>query len=167
MFNGINVVIISTTSHIIICAIINEIISVNITTSRKKIMKQLKHYLTTLALGALVLGLMASMPAKAETNPFESQTVVTSSEFDAEKEKSKCGEGKCGEGKEKHKCGEGKCGEGKKSKCGEGKCGEGKKSKCGEGKCGEGKKKSKCGEGKCGEGKKKSKCGEGKCGEGK
>ena len=109
-------------------------------------------------MGLLALSVFASNVAKAETNPFASQDLVTF----AEEGKS---EGKCGEGKDKAKgkCGEGKCGEGKakaKGKCGEGKCGEGKakaKGKCGEGKCGEGKAKAK---GKCGEGKSKSK----KCG---
>ncbi|NQY65839.1 MAG: hypothetical protein HRT38_19530 [Alteromonadaceae bacterium] len=114
-------------------------------------------------LGLVVLAATA-LPAQAETNPFESQSIMTvvSQTDDAQgshddkgkmKSKGKCGEGKCGEGKKKAKgkCGEGKCGEGKKkaeSKCGEGKCGESKKK--GKGKCGEGKMKSK---GKCGEGK--------------
>lgn len=110
-------------------------------------MKVFKNYLLTAALSALMLTLFASLPAKAEANPFEAQNVVASADFDAEEAKK---EGKCGEGKAKGKCGEGKCGEGKaKAK---GKCGEGKakaKGKCGEGKCGEGKAKSK--ESKCGE----------------
>jgi len=124
---------------------------------------------STLAMlfGAFAVATLVSLPAKAESNPFEAQSIVTIAEQDDKA-------GKCGEGKaaKKGKCGEGKCGEGKaakKGKCGEGKCGEGKaakKGKCGEGKCGEGKaaKKGKCGEGKCGEGKaaKKGKCGEGK-----
>lgn len=55
--------------------------------------------------------------AKAESNPFASQELVT---YTAEESKAKCGEGKCGEGKAKAKCGEGKCGEGKAKakKCG-------------------------------------------------
>ncbi|WP_394174664.1 HvfA family oxazolone/thioamide-modified RiPP metallophore [Thalassotalea litorea] len=101
-------------------------------------MKSFKQHLITALMGAFVLGLLASAPAKAESNPFVAQDVAFSADFDAgdkEKEKGKCGEGKCGEGKKKEKCGEGKCGEGKKKeKCGEGKCGEGKKK---EGKCGE------------------------------
>ena len=71
-------------------------------------------------------------PAKAETNPFASQDLMTIV-GDSDAKKGKCGEGKCGEGKaKKGKCGEGKCGEGKakKGKCGEGKAKKGKK--CGE-----------------------------------
>jgi uncharacterized low-complexity protein len=86
--------------------------------------------------GLLAFSVFASNIAKAETNPFVNQTLVTVA-ADAG-EKAKCGEGKCGEGKAKAKgkCGEGKCGEGKakaKGKCGEGKCGEGKgkTKKCG------------------------------------
>jgi len=102
---------------------------------------------STLAMlfGAFAVATLVSLPAKAESNPFEAQGIVTIAEQDDKA-------GKCGEGKMK----DGKCGEGKKAK----------KGKCGEGKCGEGKaaKKGKCGEGKCGEGKaaKKGKCGEGK-----
>jgi uncharacterized low-complexity protein len=120
-------------------------------------MKILKKSSMTALLGLFALALAVSAPAKAETNPFETQSIVTITAVDAS--------GKCGEGKtaKKGKCGEGKCGEGKtakKGKCGEGKCGEGKTAK--KGKCGEGKanKKGKCGEGKCGEGKAKAK----KCG---
>jgi len=118
-------------------------------------------------IGLIALGFFTSNIAKAESNPFASNELVT---IVAGHDDGKCGEGKVKDGK-KGKCGEGKCGEGKmkadkKGKCGEGKCGEGKmkaakKGKCGEGKCGEGKmkaaKKGKCGEGKCGEGKKKDK----------
>jgi len=116
---------------------------------------------TTIAalVGVFTLSVFFTAPAKADTNPFASQELMTVVSMD-DKDKSKCGEGKT---KAKGKCGEGKCGEGKakaKGKCGEGKCGEGKakaKGKCGEGKCGEGKSKAK---GKCGEGKAKDK----KCG---
>jgi uncharacterized low-complexity protein len=93
-------------------------------------------------MGLLAFSVFASTIAKAETNPFAAQNLVT---FTMESPS----EGKCGESKAK--CGESK---GKaKTKCGEGKCGESKakaKSKCGEGKCGEskGKAKAKCGEGK-------------------
>ncbi len=93
-------------------------------------MKFINKRLLNLVLGVIALGFMASMPAKADSNPFEAQQVVSSAGVDHEK--GKCGEGKCGEGKAKAKgkCGEGKCGEGKaKAKCGEGKCGEGKKNK--------------------------------------
>jgi uncharacterized low-complexity protein len=87
-------------------------------------------------MGLLAFSVFASSIAKAETNPFAAQNLVT---FTMESPS----EGKCGEGKAK--CGESKAKA--KSKCGEGKCGEGK---CGEGKCGEskGKAKAKCGEGK-------------------
>jgi uncharacterized low-complexity protein len=147
------------------------ICSAKIIKLKENIMKLLKKSSMTALLGLFALSLAVSAPVKAETNPFETQSIVT---IVAEEATSKCGEGKDAK---KGKCGEGKCGEGKtakKGKCGEGKCGEGKaakKGKCGEGKCGEGKaaKKGKCGEGKCGEGKKakKGKCGEGKCGENK
>jgi uncharacterized low-complexity protein len=142
------------------------ICSAKIIKLKENIMKLLKKSSMTALLGLFALSLAVSAPVKAETNPFETQSIVT---IVAEEATSKCGEGKDAK---KGKCGEGKCGEGKTAK--KGKCGEGKdakKGKCGEGKCGEGKaaKKGKCGEGKCGEGKKakKGKCGEGKCGENK
>ncbi len=100
-------------------------------------------------MGLLAFSLFTSNIAKAESNPFAANELVTIVSDHAD--------GKCGEGKTK---------DAKKGKCGEGKCGEGKmksakKGKCGEGKCGEGKmksaKKGKCGEGKCGEGKTKEK----------
>ena len=99
-------------------------------------MKLLKKSSMTALLGLFALTLAVSTPAKAETNPFEAQSITTIVAADAN--------GKCGEGKKADK---GKCGEGKmdkKGKCGEGKCGEGKKAK--KGKCGEGKSKAK----KCG-----------------
>ncbi|MFT6902192.1 MAG: putative low-complexity protein [Colwellia sp.] len=104
-------------------------------------MKLLKKSSMTALLVLFALALAASVPVKAETNPFEIQSIVTITAVDAS--------GKCGEGKmdEKTKFGEGKVE--KKGKCGEGKCGEAKaakKGKCGEGKCGEGKAKTK----KCG-----------------
>ena len=78
--------------------------------------------------GLLAFSVFTSNIAKAETNPFAVQDLVT---FTTEK----ASEGKCGEGKAKAKgkCGEGKCGEGKakaKRKCGEGKA----KGKCRESK---------------------------------
>jgi len=118
---------------------------------RKHVMNIFKKSGLAAIMGLLAFSVFASNIAKAETNPFAAQNLVT---FAAEE---------TSEGKAKGKCGEGKCGEGKakaKGKCGEGKCGEGKakaKGKCGEGKCGEGKAKAK---GKCGEGKAKDK----KCG---
>ena len=114
-------------------------------------MSIIKQVSITALAGLLALSAFTSVSVKAETNPFANQELMTVVSMD-DKAKSKCGEGKCGEGKAKAK-----------GKCGEGKCGEGKakaKGKCGEGKCGEGKAKGKCGEGKCGEGKAKSK----KCG---
>ena len=92
-------------------------------------------------MGLLAFAVFASNVAKAETNPFAAQDLVTFASDDAS-------EGKCGEGKAmdkdmdkaKGKCGEGKCGEGKakmmdkaKGKCGEGKMDEtkDKSKKCG------------------------------------
>jgi uncharacterized low-complexity protein len=142
------------------------ICSAKIIKLKENIMKLLKKSSMTALLGLFALSLAVSAPVKAETNPFETKSIVT---IVVEEANGKCGEGKADA---KGKCGEGKAA--KKGKCGEGKCGESKKAKkgkCGEGKCGEGKKakKGKCGEGKCGEGKKakKGKCGEGKCGENK
>ena len=124
-------------------------------------MKQIKKSSVATALGAVVIGSLASTVAVADANPFGMQALESGySQFAAE--------GKCGGDKaeKEGKCGEGKCGGDKKAdkegKCGEGKCGGDKKAdkegKCGEGKCGGDKKAGK--EGKCGEGK----CGEGKCG---
>ena len=108
-------------------------------------------------LGLLTFSLFASNVAKAETNPFAANELVT---IAAEHTDTKCGEGKAKDGK-KGKCGEGKCGEGKMKDHKKGKCGEGKMTNHEQGKCGEGKmkaaKKEKCGEGKCGEGKMKDK----------
>ena len=112
-------------------------------------------------LGLLTFSLFASNVAKAETNPFAANELVTIS---AEHTDTKCGEGKAKDGK-KGKCGEGKMKDHKKGKCGEGKLHAAKQGKCGEGKMNAAK------EGKCGEGKmkaaKKGKSGEGKGGEGK
>ena len=121
-------------------------------------MKLIKKSSIAALLGLFALTVAATMPVKAETNPFAVQNVMTIVSAD-DHEKGKCGEGKCGEGKMKAKA---------KGKCGEGKCGESKmkaeaKGKCGEGKCGESKMKAKA-EGKCGEGKAK-KATESKCGE--
>ena len=75
-------------------------------------------------LSLFALSAAVTMPAKAETNPFAVQEVMTIVAADNH-EKGKCGEGKCGESKakKKGKCGEGKCGESKGKK--KGKCGEG------------------------------------------
>tara|TARA_Y100001001_G_scaffold9377_2_gene8732 strand:- start:9132 stop:9491 length:360 start_codon:yes stop_codon:yes gene_type:complete len=117
-------------------------------------MKQINKTSMACALGAVVLGSLASTSTLAEANPFGVQSLESGySQFAPE---GKCGEGKCGEDKAKKmkegKCGEGKCGEDKAKKMKEGKCGEDKASmkadanKAKEGKCGEGK----CGEGTCG-----------------
>ena len=96
-------------------------------------MNLLKKSGLTAIMGLLAFSVFASNVAKAETNPFATQDLVTfAPEGVSEgKAKGKCGEGKCGESKAKAKgkCGEGKCGESKgKAK---GKCGEGKSKKCG------------------------------------
>lgn len=112
-------------------------------------MKQINKTSMACALGAVVLGSLASTSTLAEANPFGVQSLESGySQFAPE---GKCGEGKCGEDKAK-KMKEGKCGEDKAKKMKEGKCGEDKASmkadanKAKEGKCGEGK----CGEGTCG-----------------
>lgn len=93
-------------------------------------MKQIKKSSVATALGAVVIGSLASTVALADTNPFGMQSLESGySQFAAE---GKCGgdksakEGKCGGDKaaKEGKCGEGKCGGDKKAK--EGKCGEGK-----------------------------------------
>ena len=129
-------------------------------------MKLIKKSSIAALLGLFALTAAATMPAKAETNPFAVQNVMTITSAD-EHEKGKCGEGKVKKMKE-GKCGEGKCGEDKmkhkaKGKCGEGKCGEDKMRGKAKGKCGEDKMKDKA-KGKCGEGKAKD-AKEGKCGE--
>ena len=102
-------------------------------------MKQIKKSSVATALGAVVIGSLASTVAVADVNPFGMQALESGySQFAAE---GKCGEGKCGGDKAEK---EGKCGGDKKAekegKCGEGKCGgdkkAGKEGKCGEGKCG-------------------------------
>ena len=102
-------------------------------------MKQIKKSSVATALGAVVIGSLASTVAVADVNPFGMQALESGySQFAAE---GKCGEGKCGGDKAEK---EGKCGGSKKAdkegKCGEGKCGgdkkAGKEGKCGEGKCG-------------------------------
>ncbi|TYK66415.1 hypothetical protein [Colwellia echini] len=123
-------------------------------------MNIIKKSTITAVMAVSFFTLLMSATVNAESNPFESQHIST---IVTDNDGTKCGEGKCGEGKMTSTTGS-------DSKCGEGKCGEGKmkaapSTKCGEGKCGEGKMKAasstKCGEGKCGESKSKSK----KCGE--
>ena len=80
-------------------------------------MKQIKKSSVATALGAVVIGSLASTVAVAEVNPFGMQSLESGySQFAAE---GKCGEGKCGESKKAIKegnCGEGNCGEEKKAK---------------------------------------------------
>jgi uncharacterized low-complexity protein len=75
-------------------------------------------------LSIFALSAMITLPAKAESNPFAAQNLMTISAPDGHK-KDKCGEGKCGEAKAKKltkgKCGEGKCGEAKAKKLTKGK----------------------------------------------
>ncbi|WP_299073984.1 hypothetical protein [uncultured Paraglaciecola sp.] len=111
-------------------------------------MQQINKTTIATALGAVVIGSLASVSAQASTNPFSVHSLESGYMQDVTE--GKCGEGKCGEDKAKKTAKamkEGKCGEGK---CGEGKCGGDKAKKAAkamkEGKCGEGK----CGEGKCG-----------------
>lgn len=133
-------------------------------------MIQIKKSSVATALGAVVIGSLASTAAMANTNPFAMQALESGySQFAADTHGgAKDKEGKCGgdkAAKAEGKCGEGKCGGDKavkaEGKCGEGKCGGDKavkaEGKCGEGKCGGDKaakadktKEGKCGEGKCG-----------------
>ena len=98
-------------------------------------MKQVKKTSVASALGAVVIGSLASGLAVADANPFGMQSLESGySQFAAE--------GKCGGDKaaKEGKCGEGKCGgdkAAKEGKCGEGKCGGDKAAKAEkEGKCG-------------------------------
>jgi len=94
-------------------------------------MKQVKKSGIATALGAVVIGSLASVSLQANASPFEMNTLESGYMLDAAE--AKCGEGKCGgdkKGKE-GKCGEGKCGGDKKGK-------KDKEGKCGEGKCGSG-----------------------------
>ena len=96
-------------------------------------MSLIKQTSIALLSSVLALSVFIAAPAKADTNPFASQELMTIVTPDGH------GAHKCGEGKAKgaHKCGEGKaktaakCGEGKTKgahKCGEGKA---KDKKCG------------------------------------
>jgi uncharacterized low-complexity protein len=86
---------------------------------KELIMNKVKITTFKVLLAIFALGFLTANIAKAESNPFAANDLVTIVLKDND---NKCGEGKCGEGKMKVA---------KKSKCGEGKCGEGK---CGEGK---------------------------------
>ena len=73
-------------------------------------MKQIKKSSVATALGAVVIGSLASTVAVADVNPFGMQALESGySQFAAE---GKCGEGKCGGDKAEK---EGKCGGAKKA----------------------------------------------------
>ena len=89
-------------------------------------MKQVKKSAIASALGAVVIGSLASVSLQAHANPFGLQTLDSGYMQDAAE--GKCGEGKCGgdKAKKEGKCGEGKCGgdtSKKEGKCGDSKCG--------------------------------------------
>jgi uncharacterized low-complexity protein len=117
-------------------------------------MKQIKKTTIATALGAVVIGSLASVSLQANASPFGMQTLDAGYMQSA-------AEGKCGGDKAKAaakdmkegKCGEGKCG-GDKAKAAakdmkEGKCG-GDKAKAKDKVKDKVKKEGKCGEGKCG-----------------
>ena len=101
-------------------------------------MKQIKKTTIATALGAVVIGSLASVSAQANTNPFSVHSLESG--YMGSVPEGKCGEGKCGEDKAKKtakamkegKCGEGKCGGDKAKKAAKAM----KEGKCGEGKCG-------------------------------
>ena len=118
-------------------------------------MPQIKKTAIATALGAVVIGSLASISVQANTSPFSVHSLESGYMLSAE-------EGKCGGDKtekaaktmKEGKCGEGKCGGDKAEKAAKAM----KEGKCGEGKCGGDKveksaktmKEGKCGEGKCG-----------------
>jgi uncharacterized low-complexity protein len=101
-------------------------------------MQQIKKTAIATALGAVVIGSLASISVQANTSPFSVQSLDSGYMLIAEE--GKCGEGKCGGDKAKKaaktmkegKCGEGKCGGDKAEKAAK----TMKEGKCGEGKCG-------------------------------
>ena len=101
-------------------------------------MQQIKKTTIATALGAVVIGSLASVNAHANTNPFSVQALESGYMLAAEEVKH--GEGKCGGDKaektakamKEGKCGEGKCGGDKAEKAAKAM----KEGKCGEGKCG-------------------------------
>jgi uncharacterized low-complexity protein len=124
-------------------------------------MQQVKKTAIATALGAVVIGSLASINVQANTNPFSVNSLESGYMQVAP-------EGKCGGDKaekavktmKEGKCGEGKCG-GDKMKKAEKAVKTMKEGKCGEGKCGGDEmkkaekaaktmKEGKCGEGKCG-----------------
>ena len=101
-------------------------------------MKQIKKTTIATALGAVVIGSLASVSVQANANPFGVQSLASG--YMQEAPEGKCGEGKCGADKTADKTAKKAATEGK---CGEGKCGGDKaakktatEGKCGEGKCG-------------------------------
>jgi uncharacterized low-complexity protein len=101
-------------------------------------MQKIKNKAIAGALGAVVIGSLASISVQANTSPFSVNT-LDSGYMQSAKE-GKCGEGKCGGDKaekavktmKEGKCGEGKCGGDKAEKAVK----TMKEGKCGEGKCG-------------------------------
>ena len=92
-------------------------------------MKQINKTTIATALGAVVIGSLASLSVHANSaSPFGAQQLESG--YMTLAQEGKCGEGKCGGDKAKKategKCGEGKCGGDKVKKATEGKCGEGK-----------------------------------------
>tara|TARA_R110002153_G_scaffold250008_1_gene406612 strand:+ start:25936 stop:26235 length:300 start_codon:yes stop_codon:yes gene_type:complete len=96
-------------------------------------MKQIKKTAIATALGAVVIGSLASVSVQANTNPFNVQSLESGYMQNAP-------EGSCGGDKaekaaksmKEGKCGEGKCGGDKAEKAAK----TMKEGKCGEGKCG-------------------------------
>jgi uncharacterized low-complexity protein len=101
-------------------------------------MKKIKKTTIATALGAVVIGSLASVSAQANTSPFSVHSLESG--YMQSATEGKCGEGKCGGDKaekaaktmKEGKCGEGKCGGDKAEKASKTK----KEGKCGEGKCG-------------------------------
>ena len=101
-------------------------------------MQTIKKTVIASALGAVVIGSLASVNVQANTNPFSVHSLESGYMLSAAE--GKCGEGKCGGDKaekasksmKEGKCGEGKCGGDKAEKAAK----TIKEGKCGEGKCG-------------------------------
>jgi uncharacterized low-complexity protein len=101
-------------------------------------MQQIKKTAIATALGAVVIGSLASISVQANTNPFSVHSLESG--YMQSATEGKCGEGKCGGDKtekvaktmKEGKCGEGKCGGDKSEKAAK----TMKEGKCGEGKCG-------------------------------
>ena len=96
-------------------------------------MQQIKKTAIATALGAVVIGSLASISVQANTSPFSVQSLDSGYMLIAEE--GKCGEGKCGGDKAEKAAKtmkEGKCGGDKAEKAAK----TMKEGKCGEGKCG-------------------------------